>query len=293
MIYRGKAVGVLRVYTGEPHAFSPFEEALLRAVAAQAAAAVINARLLAEAIEAERYARQIAYAGQVQRRMIPANPPPMAHVDIGAVYRPTYQVGGDLYDFISLPKGNLGVAIADVSGKGVPASLLMASIRSAMRVYACFTYDVDRILYEVNRHVCRDTKIGEFITAFYGVVTPDGRRLTYSNAGHDPPLLLRGGKIQRLGVGGMVLGVDCTATFERGVMHLEPGDTLLLYTDGAPEALNFSDEQFGRERLEQSLLRYASQPAQHVAQQVLWDIRRFRGLADRTDDVTLVVLKIK
>ena len=293
MIYRGKAVGILRVYTGEPHVFSPFEEALLRAVAAQAAAAVINARLLAEAIEAERYARQIAYAGQVQRRMIPASPPPMAHVDIGAVYRPTYQVGGDLYDFIVLPRGNLGIAIADVSGKGVPASLLMASIRSAMRVYATFTYDVDRILYEVNRHVCRDTKVGEFVTAFYGVVTPDGQRLTYSNAGHDPPLLLRNGKMQRLGVGGMVLGVDPAATFERGVVHLEVGDILLLYTDGAPEALNFTDQQFGRDRLEQSLLRYAAQPAQHIAQHILWDIRRFRGLADRTDDVTLVVLKIK
>jgi sigma-B regulation protein RsbU (phosphoserine phosphatase) len=293
MIYRGKAVGVLRVYTGEPHAFSTFEEALLRAVAAQAAAAVINARLLAEAIEAERYARQMAYAGEVQRRMIPANPPALPHIEIGAVYRPTYQVGGDLYDFIVLPKGNLGIAIADVSGKGIPASLLMASLRSAMRVYAYFTYDVEHILHEVNRHVCRDTKVGEFVTAFYGVATPDGRRLTYSNAGHDPPLLLRDGRIERLDVGGPVLGVDCTAVFERGIVHLQPGDILLLYTDGAPEALNFNDEQFGRDRLEQSLIRYADQPAQLIAQNILWDIRRFRGLADRTDDVTLVVLKIR
>ncbi|HOB76032.1 MAG TPA: SpoIIE family protein phosphatase [Phycisphaerae bacterium] len=293
MIYRGKAVGVIRVYTGETHVFTPFEEALLRAVAAQAAAAVINARLLAETLEAERYARQIAYAGEIQRRMIPANPPVLPSVDIGAVYRPTYQLGGDLYDFIPLPHGNLGVGIADVSGKGVPASLLMASVRSALRVYARFTYDVDRILYEVNRHVCSDTKVGEFVTAFYGVITPDGRRLTYSNAGHDPPMLLRGGSIERLTIGGMVLGVDCTATFERAVLELRPGDILLLYTDGAAEALNFTDERFGRERLEQSLRRYADQSAQLIAQNILWDIRRFRGLADRTDDVTLVVLKIR
>ncbi len=293
MIYRGKAVGVLRVYTGETHVFTPFEEALLRAVSAQAAAAVVNARLLAETLEAERYARQIAYAGEVQRRMIPATPPSLPAVEIGAVYRPTYQLGGDLYDFILLPKGNLGVGIADVSGKGIPASLLMASVRSALRIYARFTYDVDRILYELNRHVCRDTKVGEFVTAFYGVVTPDGRRLTYSNAGHDPPMLLRGGSIQRLAAGGMVLGVDCVATFERAVVDLKPGDILLLYTDGAVEALNFSDERFGRDRLEQSLLKYADQPAQLIAQNILWDIRRFRGLADRTDDVTLVVLKIR
>ncbi|GMU24240.1 MAG: hypothetical protein AMXMBFR13_43160 [Phycisphaerae bacterium] len=293
MIYRGKAVGVLRVYTGEPHAFSPFEEALLRAVASQAAAAVINARLMAETIEAERYARQMAYAGEVQRRMIPAGPPAHPGLDIGAVYRPTYQVGGDFYDFILLPKGNLGVAIADVSGKGVPASLVMASLRSALRVYAYFMYDIDRILSEVNRHVCRETTIREFVTAFYGVITPDGRRMTYCNAGHDPPVLLRRDRIQNLETGGMVLGVDPKAVFERAILTLEPGDVLMLYTDGAVEALNFHDERFGRQRLQESLIRHADQPAQLAAQNILWDIRRFRGLADRTDDVTLVIIKVQ
>jgi len=293
LIYRGKAVGVLRVYTGEPHVFSPYEEALLRAVAAQAAAAIVNTRLLAETIAAERYARQIAYAGAVQRRMIPATPPNSAHVEIGALYRPTYEVGGDFYDLIPLPKGNIGVAIADVAGKGVPASLLMASLRSLLRVYARFTYDIDRILAQVNKHVCRDTTAGEFITVFYGVVMPDGRRLTYCNAGHFPPMLLRGGQIQYLETGGMVLGIDPSATFERGLLDLRPGDLILLYTDGAIEALNFADQQFGRERLELSLIRHASAPAQRIVQEINWDLRRFRGLADRLDDLTLVALRIK
>ncbi len=293
LIYRGKAVGVVRVYTGEPHTFTTFEEALLRGVASQAAAAIVNARLLAETLEAERYARQIAYAGQVQRRMIPAQPPAHPRVEIGAIYRPTYEVGGDFYDFIQLPKGNLGVGIADVSGKGVPASLLMASIRSAMRVYAYFMYDIDRILAEVNKHLCRETTTGEFATVFYGVITPDARRFTYCNAGHDPPLLLREGRITYLGTGGMVVGVDPAATFAREVVALQPGDVLLLYTDGMVEALNFTDERFGRERLAQSLTRYADQTAQLIAHNILWDLRRFRGLADRTDDLTMVALKIK
>lgn len=293
LIYRGKAVGVVRVYTGELHEFSPFEEALLRGVAAQAAAAIVNARLLADRLETERYQRQMAYAGQVQRRMIPANPPSLPHVDIGAVYRPTFNVGGDFYDFISLPKGNLGIGIADVSGKGVPASLLMASIRTALRVYANFMYDIDRIMAEVNQHVCRETTVREFATMFYGVLTPDGRRFTYCNAGHDPPLLLRDGKIIYLGTGGMVVGVDPETVFEREVLSLRAGDVLLLYTDGVVEALNFADERFGRERLAQSLLRHAKEPAQLVAQNILWDTRRFRGLADRTDDVSLVAVKIK
>ncbi len=292
MIYRGKAVGVIRVYTGQPHVFTPYEESLLRSVASQAAAAIVNARLLAETIAAERDARQIAYAGDVQQRMIPRKAPACPHVEIGALYRPTYRVGGDFYDFIKLPKGNLGVDIADVSGKGVPASLMMASLRSAMRVYAYFTYDVDKIMAEVNRHMCRDSSPGEFTTAFYGVLTPDGRRFTYCNAGHDPPMHLRDGQLSYLETGGMILGVDCTARYERGIVELQAGDILLLYTDGAVEALNFADEQFGRARLAESLMRYADQPAERIVQNINWDLRRFRGLADRLDDLSLVALKI-
>jgi len=293
LIFRGKAVGVLRVYTGETHEFTPFEEALLRAVAAQAAAATVNAKLIAETLENERYLRQIAYAGEVQRRMIPDTAPETENIQIGAVYRPTYDVGGDFYDFISLPKGNLAIAIADVSGKGVPASLLMASLRSALRVYAYHTYDIDRILVEINQHVCRDTTIAEFVTLFYGVLSPDGKLLTYCNAGHYPPMLLRNGEIQYLSTGGMVLGVDCDTTFDREIIHLHSDDVLLLYTDGAVDAMNFNDETFGSKRLAESLKRYADQNAQLMAKNILWDIRRFRGLADRTDDVTLVTLKIK
>lgn len=292
MIHRNKPLGVLRVYTGEPHVFSQYEQSLLRAVAFQAATAIVNTRLLSATIEAERNARQLAYAGEVQRRMIPAEPPRYRGADIGAVYRPTFQVGGDFYDFIPLPKNNLGIAIADVSGKGVPASLQMASVRAALRLSAYHMYDIDRILAEVNRHLCHDTTVGEFATVFYGVFKPDTGRLTYCNAGHDPPILLRGHDVLYLTTGGLVLGVDPDATFERGIVDLRPGDVLLFYTDGAVEALNFADEQYGRQRLVTSLRRYADQPASRIVRNLLWDLRRFRGLADRVDDVTLVSLKI-
>jgi len=292
MIYRGKPVGAIRVYTGEPHAFSPFEESLLQAVSSQAAAAIVNAQLFSQKLAAERYAHQLAYAGEVQRRMIPSTPPSTNRIEIGAVYRPTFEVGGDFYDFITLPKKNLGIAIADVSGKGVPASLQMASLRAALRVNAYHMYDIDRITVEVNRHMCRDAGQGEFSTLFYGVISPT-LRLTYCNAGHNPPMLLRGGTIQSLETGGTVLGVDPSAAFDRGLMDLEAGDVLLLYTDGAVEALNFNDQPFGTQRLAGSLRQYADQSAQRIAQNILWDIRRFRGLADRTDDLTMVVMKIR
>ena len=293
LIYRGKPVGVLRVYTGEPHVFSAYEEALLQAVASQTASAIVNARLLAERLEAERYSRQLEYAGEVQRRMIPASPPHHDHADIGAVYRPTFRVGGDFYDFVELPKGNLGVAMADVSGKGVPASLQMASLRAAFRVNAHFMYDIHRIMVEVNQHLCRDTTPGEFATAFYGVLTPDGRRFTYCNAGHLPPMLLRDGKLQYLETGGMIIGVDPEAKYDNDPLTVQPGDVILIYTDGVVEAMNFSEEQYGKERLAESLMRYAGDPPDLLVKHLLWDLRRFRGLADRLDDVSIVVLKIK
>ena len=173
-----------------------------------------------------------------KRRMIPSVPPSTDHIEIGAVYRPTFEVGGDFYDFISLPKKNLGIAIADVSGKGVPASLQMASLRSALRVNAYYRYDIDRIMVELNRHLCRDAGQGEFATMFYGVISPS-LRFTYCDAGHNPPMLLRDGQIQPLETGGMVLGVDPTTTFERGLIDLQAGDVLLMYTDGAVEAPEF------------------------------------------------------
>ncbi len=293
VVFRNKPLGVLRVYTSRPHVFSAFEESLLKAIASQAAAAIVNTRLLEETLAAERYARQIADAGEIQRRMIPSTPPCCRQLDIGTVYRPTYLVGGDFYDFIVLPGENLGLAIADVSGKGVPASLLMASVRSALRVNAYHMYDVDRIVSEVNRHLSRDTLASEFATLFYGVLDTGTGRLTYCNAGHDPPMLLRDGKITCLEKGGMVAGIDPDARYERGWFDLKRGDVMLLYTDGAVEALNFADEQFGRARLADALQRHADQPAERIAKSILWDIRRFRGLAERIDDLSLVVIRYR
>jgi sigma-B regulation protein RsbU (phosphoserine phosphatase) len=293
MIYRGRPVGVVRVYMGTKHQFSQFEAALLRAIASQTAAAIVNARLHEEAMEADRYARQMQYAGQVQRRMIPKHPPDHPSVEFGCVYDPTLEVGGDFYDFIKLPEGHVGIAIADVVGKGVPASVMMASVRSALRVYAYNVYDINEILSHVNRHMCRDTLASEFATLFYGVLSPDGRSLTYCNAGHDPPLLLRDGAITKLEAGGLAIGVIRDEIYANDVVQLQPDDVILLYTDGVAEALNFADQTYGRRRLEESLIRHGLLHGSQIAQNVLWDVRRFVGLADQSDDITLVSMKIR
>lgn len=292
MVFRDRPVGVLRVYTGEPHDFSPFEASLLRAVAAQAASAIENRRLADQAIQSEILKRQIEIASEVQRRMIPAKPPDHTHLRFSSVYEPTYDLGGDFYDFLELPDGRIGLAIADVVGKGAPASLMMASVRSTLRVWAERLEPLDEIIGHVNRQLCRDTLPQEFATLFYGVFSPDGRQLTYCNAGHDPPMLCREDRVERLEIGGMLMGTQTDAVYESETIDLRPNDVVLFYTDGAIDAMNFVDERFGRDRLTESFVRYAALRPEAIAPNILWDVRRFIGLADQTDDITMVSAKV-
>ncbi len=183
--------------------------------------------------------------------------------------------------------------IADVVGKGVPASLMMASLRSALRVYAYTVYHIDEIMSHVNKHIWRDAKMGTFATLFYGVIAPDGKSMTYCNAGHDPPMLLREGRIDELAAGGLAIGIDPDEKYEQGTVALEAGDRLLWYTDGAVDAVNFADAPFGRQSLRDSLVRHAPLDGPLIARNLLWDIRRFVGLAEQGDDITLVAAVVK
>lgn len=295
MKHQGQSIGMLRVYTGEERAFSQGEITLLKAVAAATGAAIENARLVQENRESEQLELQINMAADVQQRMIPQTPPTVPGVDLASIYVPCYQLGGDLYDFIPLPYDNVGLAIADVSGKGVPASLIMASVRAALRAQADNVYYLSEIIKRINVMLCRDTKSTEFVTLFYGVIDTRNNRLTYINAGHSPALLMRDGVVGELGIGdqgSMVLGVSEEESFKQNFVDLRSGDTLLLYTDGLSEARNFNDEMFGKQRVIESFLR-GGNTADDVAKNLLWDLRRFVGLAKATDDVTLVTAKIR
>jgi serine phosphatase RsbU (regulator of sigma subunit) len=290
MRYKGKPIGVLRVYTDEERHFSPFQTDLLKAVAAQAAAAIENARLLAESIEAEEIEKQVRLAADVQQRMIPQAAPRLPKVDFAAVYVPCYTLGGDFYDFIPLPDDNLGLVVADVSGKGVPASLIMASVRAALRAHVDNTYYLYEVIRRVNLMLCRDTRPEEFVTLFYGVLDARNRRLTYCNAGHPPGLLRREGKLIELAGDNMVLGVNPDEQYTQAVLDLKADDVLLLYTDGLTDAANFKGERFGRQRLGDAFQN--AERAETIAQSILWDLRKFVGLSKATDDVTMIVTKM-
>jgi len=290
VLYRGQPIGVLRVYTKQRQRFRRVQVNLLRAVAAQAAIAIANARLLEERLRAAVTERQLALAGEVQARMMSVAPPRHPALEIASAFLPSSHVGGDFCDVFELLDGRIAAVVADVVGKGIPAALLTASIRGALRATTECVSDLGVMLTRLNRHVLRETKSSEFATLLIIAIDPAQRRLSYASAGHDPLLLLRQGEVQTLAEGSLVLGIGAEV-YQEYTLPLEPGDFLLLYTDGAIDAMNFAGDMFGRRQLTESVAACAGFPAQQALNSILWDVRRFIGLADQSDDLTLIAVR--
>jgi phosphoserine phosphatase RsbU/P len=293
MIYKGRAEGVLRVYMGSVHEFDWFERSLAGAIASEAAAAIVNARLYTEAIRGARMQRELRLASAVQRRMIPSHPPDIAGLDIGTVYVPCFELAGDFFDFIPLGEENLGIAVCDVVGKGVRASLLMASIRASLRAHASYVYELSDVIAHVNRDLCVETATSDFATLFYGVIDTKSGLFTYVNAGHMPALLVQDDRCVELDTSGGIIGLDEESKWRHRSVQLESGQTLMFYSDGLSDAMNFQDESFGRKRIVKALLNAVGEhsDAETITAHVLWEMRRFAGLQKRFDDLTIVTVK--
>jgi sigma-B regulation protein RsbU (phosphoserine phosphatase) len=293
MIYKGRAEGVLRVYMGDVHEFDWFERSLAATIASEAAAAIVNSRLYGEAIRGARMQRELRLAGAVQRRMIPSKAPDIPELDIGMVYVPCFELAGDFFDFIPLGENNLGIAVCDVVGKGVRASLLMASIRASLRAHASYVYELSDVIAHVNRDLCTETAASDFATLFYGVLDTQSGVFTYVNAGHMPALLVRDGECVELDTSGGIIGLDEDSQWRHRSVRLERGQTLMFYSDGLSDAMNFQDESFGRKRIVSGLLNAVNEheDAETITAHVLWEMRRFAGLQKRFDDLTIVTVK--
>ena len=289
--YHDKGIGILRLYSKRQRTFSPDDISLAQTVAQQSAVAIVNARLYAEAIEGERVARQVRLAGQVQRRLIPQKPPSLPGLDLAGVYVPCYDVGGDFYDYITLPDGRLALAIGDIMGKGIPASLAMASLRSSLRAFAQDIASLEKLITRVNDMFCHDIAFGGFATLFCGIINREHTQMEYCNCGHNPPIILRHGEHTELSAGGTILGIDKDYRYQTATCSLQRGDMLLMYTDGLPDAANFENESFGRERVIEALVASADMTAENAAKNILWLMRKFAGLTARCDDTAIVVLR--
>jgi sigma-B regulation protein RsbU (phosphoserine phosphatase) len=292
LIAKGKPLGTLHIYTAEPHTFTPEEVRLFRSVADQAALTVASARLVEEVVAVRQQQRELRLAARVQERLLPAKAPEIRGYDCYGITVPSLAVGGDFHDWIELPGGNWGIAVGDVAGKGVPAAILMAGVRAALRAQAEHVYALDHILDRVNHSLTAETEPSEFVTLFYGVLDSTAHRLTYSNAGHEPPILVRDGQVTRLRTGGPLLGVSLQAKYAYDGVELQPGDALVIYSDGACDAANYQGERFGRERLLESILRHAAYGAKRIVEEIQGDIRRFTGLAPAADDMTILAVKV-
>lgn len=298
---RGTALGVLRLYGRSPRTFSETERRLVRSIAQQAAASVHLARLLRLRDREREYDRQMRIAGEIQHRMLPSGMPEFAGFEIAARYQPSYQVGGDFYDVFETSNADrrrLGFAVGDVVGKGVPAAMLMASVRASLRAHAETVSSVEEVMERVNRDICRDTRVSEFATIWYGVIDPVARTLRYTSAGHPPTFIVRSAsnKIIELTSGGLVAGVDPHAAYESTTVQLEPGDTIVAYTDGIDEAMNFASERFGRSGIytsvTEALQHNPKACASGVLEHLFWSLRQFAGLQLRPDDSTVVVIRV-
>jgi serine phosphatase RsbU (regulator of sigma subunit) len=296
MQFRGKASGVLRLYSPRPKRFDEDDIGLARAVASQCAVAITNAKLYAEAIEGARIAKQMRLAGVVQRRMIPEKAPLIPGLDIAATYIPCFDVGGDLYDFLQVSDTRVVVMIADVIGKGIPAALMMSCFRGTVRAYADTEPDkrgtLKDIINKINKMACSECRDGEFVTLFYAIIDVKDMAVTYCNCGHEPAVLIRDGQITELEKGGLVLGVKPQAEYDIETLALKDGDCLLLYTDGLIDAANFDGQLWGRESLLKTAKKFTAGSAERMVKNVLGYRRRFVGLASQCDDTSIIVVKV-
>jgi sigma-B regulation protein RsbU (phosphoserine phosphatase) len=272
--------------------YSDSEINFLSSLCNLAAMAIDNARLFEESLAKQRLEEELNLAHTIQENLLPREMPKFAGSDVRAFHIPTKQVGGDYFDVIKLDENLLCVAIADVSGKGFPAALLMANLQSAFHALITTGMQLVEVCERLNNIVFENTDFDKFITFFAAIYNSNERVLRYVNAGHNYPFLLKAsGEIHRLDKGGLLLGVLRDVKYEAGEEKINNGDLLYLFTDGINEAMNSEAEQFTEEKLEGVLIRNRTFSAAEILEIVKDEITSFVGDAPQSDDITQVCMK--
>ena len=283
------------IYVDSPTLVREFDREdlnLLTVMANVAAIRLENQRLL-EIEQAERIlAKDLEQAAIIQRQLLPSKPPIVPGLQLAGYNAACRTVGGDYYDFWSYPDGRLAIALGDVSGKAMPAALLMTSLQARVRVMAEDPPEVAQLMMRLNRITAANCPSNRFISFFFSVLDPVSGELKYSNAGHNPPLLIRAdGTVETLEGGGLILGIFAMAKYEESICRLNPGDVLLLFSDGVTEAVNPSNDEFGEEQLIEVLRANRDRTADEIIAAVTQAVNTFASGAPSADDLTLVVAK--
>jgi phosphoserine phosphatase RsbU/P len=284
------------IYLDSPHFIKEFTEddLSLLTVLANVAAIRIEHTRLAEVEQNERiHAKQLEQAAEIQRGLLPVQAPSVPGVDLAGYNAACHTIGGDYYDFLPYPDGRVGLLVGDVAGKGMPAALLMSSLQARVQVLFEDPTNLAALVTRLNRIISSNCPANRFITFFIGVLDPKTGELTYVNAGHNPPLVAHAdGTVEKLEGTGLILGILPIAKYEQGVCHMDPGDAVLLFSDGVTEAVRpDADEEFGEERLAQILAGLRNQSAESIIADINQRVDDFTCGAPPADDITLVVAK--
>jgi predicted permease len=287
------------------HNYTAAQRRMLRTCGDHFALMIENARLTDRVVEQETARRDLALAAEVQKRLLPEHPPQAAVAELAALSLPARTIGGDYYDFIDVGDRRIAIALADVSGKGVAAALIMSVVQASLRIIASEgEVSLPRLAERLNRYLYKSTPSNKYATFFYAQVDETTQQLRYVNAGHNPPYLVRrrvtdtvahddaANEIQELAVGGAVVGLFPDMSYEEGSVDLRSGDVLVAFTDGVTEAQNPRDEEFGEERLKALLCQVAHLPAHDISAHISAELKAWINEAPQYDDLTYIVMKV-
>ena len=292
LIAHAEMLGIMLVTFAEPAAIREDKIRLITGIAHQAATAIESKHLYDQKAKQERLTHELELAHDIQAKLIPSHVPAPPGWEVAAFWRSAQEIGGDFYDFIEVSRYQLGLVIADVAGKGMPAALYMALTRSLLRAVAPGQTDPGAVLARINQLLVPDTRRGMFVSLFYAILNIETGVLSYANAGHNPPLLIRAdGQAEPLRSRSLVLGVQSEVEFKMEQSHLHQGDGLLLYTDGVIEVFDASADIFGEERLKILAQQNWNQGPQLLVEKVRQAVNAFSAIAQPADDFTLLALR--
>ncbi len=292
IIRDGRPIGALNLESDQLNAFDERDIEVLQFVADAASISIEKSILHSEILEKRRIDDQLQIAGELQARLLPAEAPHVEGYSIAGLCTPAYEVGGDYFDYVRLENGQLGVVVADVSGNGIGAALLMSSLRALLIPNARTGLAPSDLMTRVNGILPEFARKRDFITAFYGILDIATGTFTYTNCGHNRPFLVRSdGRVERLTQTGPSLILIHDTTYQSDTVRLTEGDSLVLYTDGVVEVFNRERQEFGIERLEDVARKFREEMAGTVMQQIVAATRSFSGPEISHDDFTLVVIK--
>lgn len=293
MISQGELIGVLNLGKKQNHEdFSAEDLDILTQASAQTALALQNLNLQSVYIDKKRMDKELEMARNIQRRLMPQEIPPVNGLEVYGESRPCYEVAGDYYDVINNDEGNTFMVIADVSGKGAGAAMIMANLQASIRVGLEITEDFSEFIARINNHVFRNTSSSEFITLFIGAWEPSTKLFHYINAGHNPPVMIDAeGSITTLDATGLILGVLPDQKYERKAIHIQPGSVIAIFTDGLEEAMNPEGEILGQDRIIESLKDSKDLSCKEIVQIIQNRAIEFCQGRPLHDDLTMIVIK--